>query len=64
MERANSRPLLMQQADSLVRAKRRALFRVRNALRQAGVRDVNRALARRKGLKKLIAKEHTYSNNM
>ncbi|CAK8985650.1 unnamed protein product [Durusdinium trenchii] len=45
MERANSRPLLMQQADSLVRAKRRALFRVRNALRQAGVRDVNRHFA-------------------
>ncbi len=32
------------QADSLIRAKRRALFRVRNALRQAGVRDVNRSL--------------------
>lgn len=45
MERANSRPLLMQQADSLVRAKRRALFRVRNALRQAGVRNVNRHFA-------------------
>jgi hypothetical protein len=29
----------------LVRAKRRALFRVRNALRQAGVRNVNRHLA-------------------
>jgi len=45
MERASSRPLLMQQADSLIRAKRRALFRVRNALRQAGVRDVNRHFA-------------------
>ncbi|CAJ1333163.1 unnamed protein product, partial [Effrenium voratum] len=45
MERASSRPLLMQQADSLVRAKRRALFRVRNALRAAGVREVSRHFA-------------------
>lgn len=42
LQRANNRPLLMQQADTVERARRRALFRVRNALRQAGVRDVNR----------------------
>jgi len=42
LQRANNRPLLMQQADTVERARRRALFRVRNALRQAGVRDVKR----------------------
>eukprot|EP00931_Biecheleriopsis_adriatica_P037423 TRINITY_DN2145_c0_g1_i3.p1 TRINITY_DN2145_c0_g1~~TRINITY_DN2145_c0_g1_i3.p1 ORF type:complete len:751 (-),score=138.53 TRINITY_DN2145_c0_g1_i3:28-2106(-) len=36
-ERVNRRPLLMEQADSLVRARRRALFRVRNTLKEAGV---------------------------
>jgi len=40
-ERVNRRPLLMEQADSLVRARRRALFRVRNTLKEAGVHDVN-----------------------
>lgn len=40
----------LAQADSLIRAKRRALFRVRNALRQAGVRDVNRSLVASKCL--------------
>lgn len=39
-ERASRRPLLMEQADTLVRARRRALFRVRSALEAAGVRDV------------------------
>eukprot|EP00933_Yihiella_yeosuensis_P061138 TRINITY_DN63964_c0_g1_i1.p1 TRINITY_DN63964_c0_g1~~TRINITY_DN63964_c0_g1_i1.p1 ORF type:complete len:805 (-),score=146.63 TRINITY_DN63964_c0_g1_i1:182-2404(-) len=39
-ERVARRPLLMEQADSLVRARRRALFRVRSALEAAGVRDV------------------------
>eukprot|EP00930_Biecheleria_cincta_P042842 TRINITY_DN29481_c0_g1_i1.p1 TRINITY_DN29481_c0_g1~~TRINITY_DN29481_c0_g1_i1.p1 ORF type:complete len:713 (+),score=102.14 TRINITY_DN29481_c0_g1_i1:52-2190(+) len=40
-ERVNRRPLLMEQADSLVRARRRALFRVRNTLKEAGVPDVD-----------------------
>merc|ERR1712194_198444 len=39
-DRVSRRPLLMEQADTLVRARRRALFRVRSALEAAGVRDV------------------------
>lgn len=40
-ERVSRRPLLMEQSDSLVRARRRALFRVRNTLKDAGVPDVD-----------------------
>lgn len=39
-EKVGRRPLLMEQTDSLVRARRRALFRVKSALEEAGVRDV------------------------
>lgn len=41
-ERVSRRPLLMEQTDSLVRARRRALFRVRATLEAAGVQNVDR----------------------
>lgn len=41
IDRVRRRPLLMEQTDSLVRARRRALFRVRNTLETAGLKDVN-----------------------
>lgn len=41
-ERVSRRPLLMEQTDSLVRARRRALFRVRETLQAAGVKNVDR----------------------
>ncbi|CAE8583659.1 unnamed protein product, partial [Polarella glacialis] len=40
-DRVKRRPLLMEQADSLLRARRRALFRVRSTLEAAGVRDID-----------------------
>jgi len=40
-ERVNRRPLLMEQTDSLARARRRALFRVRSTLEAAGVPNVD-----------------------
>merc|ERR1712217_805216 len=40
-ERVIRRPLLMEQVDSLVRARRRALFRVRSTLEAAGVHDID-----------------------
>jgi len=40
-ERVERRPLLMEQADCITRARRRALFKVKAALEAAGVRDVS-----------------------
>jgi hypothetical protein len=40
-ERVRSKPLLMQQEDTLVRARRHALMRVRATLEDAGVREVD-----------------------
>jgi len=40
-EKVQRRELLMEQVDSLQRARRRALFRVRRTLRDAGVDDVD-----------------------
>lgn len=40
-ERVGRRPLLMEQADTMTRARRRALCKVRNALESAGVKDVD-----------------------
>eukprot|EP00928_Gymnodinium_smaydae_P029653 TRINITY_DN22274_c0_g1_i1.p1 TRINITY_DN22274_c0_g1~~TRINITY_DN22274_c0_g1_i1.p1 ORF type:complete len:288 (+),score=71.90 TRINITY_DN22274_c0_g1_i1:35-865(+) len=39
-DRVNRRPLMMEQTDSLARARRRALLRVRKTLEAAGVKDV------------------------
>lgn len=39
-ENVKQRPLLMQHADNFVRARRRALFRVRATLEAAGMRDI------------------------
>jgi hypothetical protein len=38
-EKVNRRPLLMEQTDSLARARRRALFQFRKVLQDAGNRD-------------------------
>lgn len=39
-ERVSRRPLLMEQTDTLARARRRALFRVRSTLEAAGIKDI------------------------
>jgi hypothetical protein len=40
-ERVARRPLLMEQTDSLARARRRALFQFRRALQDAGAKDAD-----------------------